>query len=145
MTLLLPGQRIIHPLVLDSLARVGHKGQILVTDALYSTSTATGPRARVVHLALTAGAPTVTEVVRSLAGAVAIEELIRMEPESGRRDLEVHSEVETLLPTEDTPRLWVPRADFYARARGGDVALCLATGDTRKFANVLLTVGAPTV
>ena len=138
MTLIDPASRIIHPTVLEALARVGHKGEILVTDALYSTATAT--RAPVVHLALTAGTPTVTDVVAALTRAIAIEDVCRMSPESGER-LPVHGEIDALLP--GASHTWVPRTDFYARARGGDVGLCLATGDTRRSANVLLRVGVP--
>ncbi|TDO87942.1 RbsD/FucU domain-containing protein [Enemella evansiae] len=145
MTLLAPGARIIHPGILDALARVGHKGRILVCDALYSTATATNPRSRVVHLALTAGTPTVTEVVRTLAEAVEIEALVRMCPESGETGLPVHREIDALLPTTRVAHDWVDRGAFYDLARDREVALCLATGDTRRFANVLLTVGAPTV
>jgi L-fucose mutarotase len=145
MTLLTSGHRIIHPAVLESLARVGHKGRILVTDALYSTATATPARATIVHLALSAGTPTVTEVVRALVGAVELEELTRMRPESGATDLPVHREIDELLPQGRVERSWVPRQEFYGLARSEEVALCLATGDTRKFANVLLTVGAPTL
>jgi L-fucose mutarotase len=33
------------------------------------------------------------------------------------------------------------RLDFYAACRQPDLAVCVATGDTRLYANVLLTVG----
>ncbi len=33
------------------------------------------------------------------------------------------------------------RGDFYAIARGPDVAVAIATGDQRLYANLLLTVG----
>ena len=33
------------------------------------------------------------------------------------------------------------RLDFYAACRGSDLALCVATGDDRLYANVLLTIG----
>jgi hypothetical protein len=33
------------------------------------------------------------------------------------------------------------RLDFYAACRESDLALCVATGDDRLYANVLLTIG----
>jgi L-fucose mutarotase len=35
----------------------------------------------------------------------------------------------------------VTRAEFYALARDPNLALCIVTGDTRRFCNALLTVG----
>ncbi|WP_051486523.1 RbsD/FucU domain-containing protein [Brachybacterium phenoliresistens] len=141
MTLIRGEAGIIHPDVLEALARVGHKGRILVADALYSTATIVGPRCRVVHIGLCAGYPTVPEAVRTLHRAIALEEVCRMLPESGRTDHDVHREVDALLPGAATAHSWIPRGEFYAAARSEDVALCLATGDVRRFANVLLTVG----
>jgi L-fucose mutarotase len=34
------------------------------------------------------------------------------------------------------------RQDFYAACRAPELAVCVATGDGRHYANVLLTVGA---
>ncbi len=145
MTLIGSNSGIIHPEVLEVLARVGHKGKILVTDALYSTATNVGPRCRVIHVALTVGAPTVSDVTTALKAAIALEELTRMKPESGETDLPVHQEIDRLLPSATVPHTWVGRQEFYDLARSDDVALCLSSGDTRRFANVLLTVGAPKV
>lgn len=33
------------------------------------------------------------------------------------------------------------RFDFYAACRGADLAVCVATGDQRLYANILLTIG----
>lgn len=142
MTLLLPGAQIIHPDVLELLARLGHKGRILVTDALFSTATNTSPRSRVVHLALTPGMPSVGDVTTALERAIPIEEICRMRPESGRMDLPVHLELDALLPTSRVAHSWLPRQKFYDLARSDEVGLVIATGDIRRFANVLLTVGS---
>lgn len=142
MTLISPSPGIIHPVVLESLARAGHMAQILVTDAFYSTATATNPLAPVVHVALTAGSPTVTDVVAVLGAAIPVEELTRMRPEEPADTHPVFAEVEAVLPT-GVGQAWLGRQEFYAQARSQDVALCLATGDTRRFANVLLRIGGP--
>lgn len=145
MTLIDHGAGIIHPAVLESLAVAGHKSLVLVTDAFYSTRTATGPHASVVHLALTAETPTVTDVVRVLSRAIAIEGVARMLPPDGATNLGVHQEIDHVLPAGQVERTWYQRQEFYDRARSDDLALCLATGDTRRFANVLLRVGVPSV
>ncbi|MFC7614358.1 RbsD/FucU domain-containing protein [Actinokineospora soli] len=36
----------------------------------------------------------------------------------------------------------LPRADFYAACLSPTLAVCVATGDTRFYANLLLTIGA---
>jgi L-fucose mutarotase len=36
----------------------------------------------------------------------------------------------------------VPRAEFYAACKQPDLAVCIASGDDRHYANILLTVGA---
>jgi L-fucose mutarotase len=41
----------------------------------------------------------------------------------------------------DAPCRLVTRAEFYALARDPNLGLCIVTGDTRRFGNVLLTVG----
>jgi L-fucose mutarotase len=41
------------------------------------------------------------------------------------------------------PRLVdVPRAEFYSACKQSELAVCIASGDDRHYANVLLTVGA---
>ena len=41
----------------------------------------------------------------------------------------------------EIPHRTVAREEFYALARSEDLVLCIVTGDTRRFANTLLTVG----
>jgi L-fucose mutarotase len=45
------------------------------------------------------------------------------------------------LVPEGTQTEFVDRFGFYALARSENLALCIVTGDSRRFANALLTVG----
>jgi L-fucose mutarotase len=134
---------ITHPVILGALAAAGHKSTILISDAFFAASTTTGPNATRVFLNLEPGIPTVTRVVELVARMTPVEQFTMMrEPEGGTG--EVAAEIGGLLGAQ-TPHELLERADFYDRARSSDLALCIVTGDTRRFANVVLRVGAGTV
>ncbi len=52
----------------------------------------------------------------------------------------VHEELRRLLPG-NTLVAAKSRLDFYAEAKADDTALIIATGEERRFANLLLTIG----
>ncbi|MGH8867793.1 MAG: RbsD/FucU domain-containing protein [Actinomycetes bacterium] len=132
--------RLTHPEVLAALAAAGHGAGVLVADGHYPVSTASGPAARRVWLNLTAGRPTVTEVAEVLCDAVVVEGATVMQPPPGEPEPEAFADFTRLLPSERAlTRLG--RFDFYAAARSPDLALVIATGDVRTYANLLLTLG----
>jgi L-fucose mutarotase len=71
---------------------------------------------------------------------VTVEKLTRILPSEDARPCLVHGEIDTLMP-EGTKDEFVDRFRFYDLARSPDLALCIVTGDSRRFANVLLTLG----
>jgi L-fucose mutarotase len=92
-----------------------------------------------IHLNLRPGLVTVDQVLEPVLASVPIEAVTVMRPDDG-----------------STPTVWgryrelvradlalepVGRLDFYAACREPDLAVCVATGDDRLYANVLLTVG----
>lgn len=130
---------ITHPIILGTLAAAGHRSTLLICDGHYAAATSVGPNAVVVHLNLEAGNPTVPRVVELIAGAVVIEKRTIMEvPEE--RFARVQDEVNLVLGS-DVELETVSREDFYTAARSTNLALCVVTGDVRRFSNVLLTVG----
>lgn len=129
-----------HPEILSSLAAAGHGSTVLITDGHYAARTAVGPNASRVYLNLTADWPRVTDVLRLVLGAVEVEAATMIQPSPDALPCEAQVEIGRLLPSSLTPQL-VDRARFYDRARSLDLVLCIVTGDTRRFANVLLTVG----
>ena len=130
-----------HPDVLAALAGAGHKSTVLIADLNYAAATAVGPRARTVHLGLTAGTPTVPDVLAAVQAAVAIEHATQMSPSEDALPSEVQDEVARVL---DVRVDRVSREEFYELARSADMALAIITGDTRRFGNVLVRLGAIT-
>ena len=131
--------RLIHPEILAALAAAGHGSQVLVSDGNFPHATATPPAARRVYLNLSPGRVTVTEVLEALAATAPFEAAAVMRPHDAEEPA-VLGEYRALLP-EGTPVAVVERFEFYELARGRDVALAIATGDQRLYANLLLTIG----
>ncbi len=132
-------QFLIHPPLLHALAGAGHGSRILLADANYPVSTAAGPRAQVVWLNVAPGLVDVLTLLDLLAGVVPIEGAAVMQPDDGARP-DVFDAFAERLPAGVALEPLGRRA-FYAAARSEDVALAVATGEQRLFANLLLTVG----
>jgi L-fucose mutarotase len=129
---------LLHPEILRALAGAGHGAQVLISDGNYPHSTGAPASAARVFLNLRPGSLTVTEVLGTLAASVPIESALGMQTRDGSA-APIHGEIRALLG--GAPFDLVPRLDFYARARGADTALVIATGEQRRFANVLFTIG----
>lgn len=132
-------QPLIHPPLLRALAAAGHGSRILLADANYPVATAVGPRADVVWLNLAPGLVDVLTLLDLLTGVVPIEGAAVMQPDGGPQP-EIFVDFEDRLP-DDVRLERLGRPAFYRAARGDDLALAVATGEQRLFANLLLTVG----
>jgi L-fucose mutarotase len=64
-----------------------------------------------------------------------------MDPDAGQAAPQVHTALTELLEP-GTPVDHLTRNEFYEAARSDRLALVIASGDERWYANVLLTVGA---
>lgn len=128
-----------HPEILAALAGAGHGSTVLVADGNYPLSTGSHPAARRVYLNLTPGIPLATDVLGVLADAIPIEAARVMAPEAGPEP-PVFAEFRLLLP-EGVGLEPLERFAFYDAARQPDLALAIATGERRVYANILLTVG----
>lgn len=134
--------QIIHPRIIAALAAAGHRSTVLIADAHYAASTAVGPNATLVHLNLEAGSPTIPHVVELVAAMIPIEKRTSMQ--SSEADFGgVQAEIATILGPA-LPHCELSREEFYTASRSDDLALCIVTGDIRRFGNVLLTVGVNT-
>jgi L-fucose mutarotase len=89
-------------------------------------------------LNLAPGVLTVTDVLSVLVDAISIEAAHVMVPDAGEEP-PIFSEFRALLGGMELYIL--RRFDFYDAARGPDVALVLASGERRIYANILLTIG----
>jgi L-fucose mutarotase len=131
--------RLIHPQLLAALAESGHGGKVLISDGNFAHRTNTHPTAPVVYLNLSPGLLSVDQVLTALLDTCPIEHAAVMAPDDG-----------TVAPAEtgfrtalgpEVPVSRLPRADFYAACRQPELAVTVATGDERHFANILLTIG----
>jgi len=130
---------LIHPPLLAALGAAGHGGRVLLADANYSHSTNISPHADLIHLNVRPGLVTVDQVLEPVLASVPVEAVAVMRPDDGAAPA-VFSRYRELLG-DDLPLQPLGRLDFYAACRESDLALCVATGDDRLYANVLLTVG----
>lgn len=142
---MLKGQ-LLHPELLQALAAAGHGAKVLLADGNYPVSTQTPPAAARVYLNLTRGLVAVTDVLEVLATAIPIEAAEVMVPEEGPEPA-IFEDFRSILQGSTTegsaalPLAPLSRQAFYAAASAGDVAVAVATGEQRIYANLLLTIG----
>lgn len=128
-----------HPQLIGALAAAGHGSTVLVADGNYPVATGARPEAERVYLNLAPGTLTVTQVLERLKATIPIELATVMVPE-GDEPVEAHQEYHSTLG-DATPWRSVSRFEFYDLCRERDLAVVVATGDQRLYANILLTVG----
>ena len=132
-------QKLTHPEILRALASAGHGSKVLIADGNYPFTTGSNPAADHVYLNLVRGSAPVDEVLAVLAESIAIEAAEVMMPGTGEEP-PIFEEFRRILPEEAVLRP-LGRLPFYDAARGRDVALVIATGEQRIYANILLTIG----
>lgn len=132
--------RLTHPQILAALAAAGHGAKVLIGDGHYPHSTGSAPRATVVHLNFTPDRPLVTEVLDVLLDAVVVEAATTMSAPPDTAMPAIFEEFRNLLP-EDCSLSSMERFAFYDAARADNVALVIATGDRRTYANIMLSLG----
>jgi L-fucose mutarotase len=127
-----------HPPLLAAVGAAGHGARVLLADANYSHSTNISPRATLIHLNLRPGLVTVNQVLEPVLAAVPVEAVTVMRPDDGSKPTVFGRYRELLGP--GLPPQPLGRLDFYPACRQDDLAACVATGDDRLYANVLLTL-----
>ena len=130
--------QLLHPEILQALGAAGHGSQVLIADGNYPFTTATNRDARRVYLNLAPGLLSATDVLAVLADAIPVEAAHVMVPEDGPEPA-IFAEFRALLSGVELQPL--SRFDFYDAARGSNLALVIATGERRVYANILLTIG----
>jgi L-fucose mutarotase len=130
--------QLLHPEILRGLGEAGHGAQVLIADGNYPLVARSHPGARHVYLNLASDLVRVTDVLRVLTDAIPIEAAHVMRPDHGEEPA-IFAEFRTLLPGLELQPL--KRFEFYDAARGLDLALAIATGERRIYANILLTIG----
>lgn len=140
--------KLIHPQILNALARAGHSSKVLISDGNYPHHTRRGPNAEMVYLNLSPGKPLVTDVLAALVTAIPIEaaevmQYDRTGPYGLKQDPPIWNEFRQILHESgnDIELKGIERFKFYDTAGGPDITLSVATGDQRLWANLLLTIG----
>lgn len=134
--------KLLHPELLAVLARAGHGSQVLLADANYPFATSARAEVPRVYLNLAPDLLRVTDVLQVLKEAIPIEAASVMVPSpesTAAPEPDIFQEFRRSLPALELEQL--ERTAFYARARGDDLALLIATGERRLYANLLLTIG----
>jgi L-fucose mutarotase len=130
---------LLHPDILAVLGSNGHGSKILIADGNYPFTTGVPESAKKVFLNLAPGMLSVTDVLKVIKDAIPIESYQVMLPLDGTPQ-EIHNEFSDILG-KDMPGEKIKKPDFYAEARSQDTCMVIATGETRRFANILITIG----
>ncbi|HEV8634371.1 MAG TPA: RbsD/FucU family protein [Chloroflexota bacterium] len=141
--------RLLHPELLRALGAAGHGAKLLLADGNYPVGTKAPAAAARVYLNLAPGIVTVTDVLDVLVAAIPVEAAEVMVPESGPEP-PIFEEFRRILKGATTAPGTGPaelvlsrlsRQGFYEAASSPDVAVAVATGERRIYANILLTIG----
>jgi L-fucose mutarotase len=131
--------KLLHPEILQALGSNGHGARVLITDGNYPASTGVPSTAKKVFLNLAPGKLLVTDVLTTIAEYIPIESATVMIPPDGS-DQPIFQEFGEILG-DDVPLEKIKRFEFYDKAKSPDTCLVIATGEVRRFANILLTIG----
>jgi L-fucose mutarotase len=131
--------KLLHPEILRALGSSGHSSQVLIADGNYPFTSRSGPNATLVYLNLTPGIAKTTDVLGVLLDAIPIEDAAVMRTPNGEM-APIHEEYRRMLPPGLAMKQ-IERFAFYEAASSPMTTLVVATGESRRFANLLLTIG----
>jgi len=131
--------RLIHPDLLEALARSGHHDQILIADGNFPVHSKAPSNARFVHLNLAPGMLTVTDILKVLIDAVPFEKATMMIKDDGSEPA-IGADFREILP-HDLPLQAIERLAFYDAVGSSSTTLVIASAEQRLYANLLLTIG----
>ena len=131
--------KLLHPEILAALAGNGHGARVLIADSNFPFSTCPPPTAKKVFLNFAPGLLVITDVLSVLKEFIPIETAMVMVPPDGSIQA-IHSEFEEILGPEISLKV-LKRFEFYEEVKSSDTCLVIATGEGRRFANILLVIG----
>lgn len=131
--------KLLHPDILAALASSGHFSQVLIADGNFPVAGNRGPNARIVHLNLAPGILDAITVLDALLAAVPVQAATVMEPPAHFQP-PIHELYRQKLGKEVA---WtqMERQAFYEKIASPRTTLMIATGEQRRFANLLLEIG----
>jgi L-fucose mutarotase len=131
--------KLIHPEILQTLAGSGHFSQVLIADGNYPLLSGTHPNTKRVFLNLAPGTVGALEVLEAILWATPVQEATTMTPPDDFHP-DIHDEYKAMLGA-DVQWTEMERWSYYDKIKLPDTTLAIATGEQRRFANLLLTVG----
>lgn len=131
--------QLIHPDILAALGKSGHFSQILIADGNFPMAGNVGPNASQVYLNLAPGMIDSLTVLKALVSATPFQAATVMEPPADYQP-EIHAEFKQVLK-EGVSWQQMERWAFYDKIKSPATTLMIATGEQRRFANLLLEVG----
>ena len=131
--------RLIHPPLINALARMGHGSRLLLADANYASDVIAPPTAERIYLNFAPGMLSATDILEVLLSATPIEFAYAMRTDAGDTP-EIVEEFRSLLP-RGTKLDLLSREPFYDAVRDSRTSVIVATGEQRLYANLLLVTG----
>lgn len=129
---------VIHPTIMEVLARSGHFAQVVIADGNLPVGAMNGPNSTTVHLNFKPGLLDALTVLEGILEVCPIQGAIVMEKPS-EANAEIHLAYKELLG--DVSWSEMERWAFYDQIRDKTTTLIIQTGEQRRFANLILTVG----
>ncbi|MDP4609794.1 MAG: RbsD/FucU family protein [Opitutales bacterium] len=129
---------VIHPQILEALARSGHFAQVVIADGNLPVGAMTGPNSTTVHLNFRPGMLNAIQVLEGILAVCPIQGATVMQ-KPAEANAEIHEAYKALLG--DVTWEEMERWAFYDKIRDQVTTLIIATGEQRRFANLILTVG----
>ena len=130
---------ILHPELLHGLSLCGHGSKILIADANFPVITKTPPTAKKIFLNITPGLVDATTILKLIIEIIPVESAaIMTTPDLVEQP--IHTAYRSILGTIISITGF-KRMEFYECSENKETCLVIATGETRRFANLLLTVG----
>lgn len=131
--------KLLHPEILSILGSNGHGAKILIADSNFPFSTCPPLTAKKVFLNFAPGMLRVTDILTILKDFIPIESAIVMIPPDESLQT-IHSEFKEILGTDISLKK-LKRFEFYDEVKSTDTCLVIATGESKRFANILLIIG----
>lgn len=128
---------LIHPQLLEAIAKCGHGDKILISDGNYPLDSKSG-NAEKIYLGLSKDCPTVTDILRTLKSVVSFEKAELMSPAENNLP-EIFKEFHSLLDGVEFE--CYSRQEFYDICQRENVKVAIMSGESRTYANILLTIG----
>ncbi len=130
---------LLHPDILNALASNGHGAKVLIADGNFPILTGTPASCKRIFLNLAPDILTVPEVLKVIKDAIVIETAVVMLPENGVKG-SVHQEFDRILDGMNIQGK--KRHDFYDEVNTKETCLAILTGETRRYANILIEIGS---